>query len=329
MTFPERPLSALRVTVTRRLVGETEARMQTLFDARLNSGDIPMDRSALVAALRDSDVLVPCVADRIDAAMLDEAGPGLRLIANFGAGTEHIDLAATRSRGITVTNTPDVFTDDTADIAMALILAVPRRLGEGLRAIEHGQWQGWGPSAMLGRSLSGKRLGLVGMGRIGQAVARRARGFGLGIVYHNRTRLAAPAEQALAAAYEPDLDRLFAEADIVSLHCPASAETRGMVDGRRLALMKPGAFLVNTARGELVDDQALFAALATGQLGGAGFDVYRNEPHIDRRFAALPNVVALPHLGSATIEGRGAAGERIIANILGWAKGDAPRDLVD
>lgn len=328
MMSPESPFSRLRVTATRRLVTETEQRMQTLFDARLNCDDRPMDRAALIAAMNGCDVLVPCVADRIDAEMLAQAGPDLRMIANFGAGIEHIDLAAAKARGIVVTNTPDVFTEDTADLTMALILSVPRGFGAGLRTVERGEWQGWGPSAMLGRSLSGKRLGLVGMGRIGQAVALRARAFGLEVSYHNRTRLQPETEASLEAHYAADIDRLFAEADIVSLHCPAGAETRGMVDARRLALMKPGAFLINTARGDLIDEEAMFAALASGRIAGAGFDVYCNEPGIDPCFAALPNVVALPHLGSATIEGRSAAGERIIANILAWAQGQKPADLV-
>ena len=302
--------------------------MQALFQVRLNPEDRPLDRAGIIAAMRDSDVLVPCVADRIDGAMLAEAGSRLRMIANFGAGTEHIDLAAAQARGIVVTNTPDVFTQDTADLAMALILWVSRGFGAGVGAVQRNEWQGWGPSAMLGRSLSGKRLGLVGMGRIGQAVARRASAFGLQISYHNRSRLSLRTEATLQATYEPDIDCLLAGSDIVSLHCPASDETRGLVSAARLERMKRGAFLINTARGDLIDEEALFSALSTGRLGGAGLDVYRNEPRIDPRFAALANIVALPHLGSATIEGRSAAGERIIANILDWAKGVQPADLI-
>ncbi len=317
-----------RVVVTRHLMPAVEARMAELFDAVLNPADLPLTRSDLIAAMREADVLVPTVTDRIDAGMLAEAGDRLGLIANFGAGTEHIDLAAARARKILVTNTPGVFTDDTADLTMMLILSVPRRLGEGSRLVRDGQWTGWAPSALLGRCIGGKRLGIVGMGRIGQAVAHRARAFGMEVVYHNRHRLPASFETMLGARYEADLDRLFAEADVLSLHCPAGPATHHVVNAARLATMKPGAYLINTARGDLIDEDALISALQSGHLGGAGLDVYAREPKVDPRLIALPNVITLPHLGSATLEGREHAGEKVIANIRFWVDGHRPPDQV-
>lgn len=317
-----------RVAVTRKLLPAVEERMQELFDASFNAADTPLGRDELGAIMRDCDVLVPTVTDRIDGEMIGAAGERLRLIANFGAGIEHIDLAAARARGIMVTNTPGVFTDDTADLAMMLIISVPRRFAAGVRDLMTGQWAGWAPSGMLGHRLGGKRLAIVGMGRIGQAVAHRARAFGLDVVYHNRSRLPTAIENMLGARFEPDLDRLIAEADILSLHCPASKETRHLLDARRIASMKPEAYVINTARGDLIDEEALIAALEQGRLGGAGLDVYPREPRVDPRLLAMPTVVALPHLGSATIEGRGTAGEKVIANIRFWADGHRPPDQV-
>lgn len=317
-----------RVHVTRHLLPDVEARLSELFDVALNVEDRPMSRDELIAAMRDSDVLVPTVTDRIDGDMIAAAGDRLGLIANFGAGIEHIDLAAARARKIIVTNTPGVFTDDTADLTLMLILSVPRRLGEGSRLVRDGQWTGWAPTAMLGRCIGGKRLGIVGMGRIGQAVAHRARAFGMEVVYHNRHRLPSSIETMFGARYEADLDRLFAESDIVSLHCPASPATRQLVNAERLAAMKPGAYLINTARGDLIDEEALIAALQSGHLAGAGLDVFAREPAVDPRLIALPNVITLPHLGSATIEGRAHAGEKVIANIRFWIDGHRPPDQV-
>jgi len=317
-----------RVHVTRRLVPAVEARMAELFDVVTNTADRPLGRDGLIAAMRDADVLVPTVTDRIDAAMLEEAGDRLGLIASFGAGVDHIDLAAARARKILVTNTPGVFTDDTADLTMMLILSVPRRLGEGSRLVRDGGWTGWTPTQLLGRSIGGKRLGIVGMGRIGQAVAHRARAFGMEITYHNRRPLPAAIETMLGARHVPDLDAMLAEADIVSLHCPASAETHHLLDARRIALLKPGAFIINTARGDLIDEAALLGALRAGRLGGAGLDVYAQEPAVNPDLIALPNVITLPHLGSATIEGRTLAGEKVIANIRFWADGHRPPDQV-
>jgi len=317
-----------RVHVTRRLVPAVEARMAELFDVVTNTADAPLGRDGLVAAMREADVLVPTVTDRIDAAMLEEAGDRLGLIANFGAGVDHIDLAAARARKVIVTNTPGVFTDDTADLTMMLILSVPRRLGEGSRLVRDGAWTGWTPTQLLGRSIGGKRLAIVGMGRIGQAVAHRARAFGMEVTYHNRRPLPVAIETMLGARYEADIDKLLAEADIITLHCPASAETHHLLDARRIALLKPDAFVINTARGDLIDEDALVAALEAGQLGGAGLDVYAREPAVDPRLIALPSVITLPHLGSATVEGRSLAGEKVIANIRFWADGHRPPDQV-
>lgn len=317
-----------RVHVTRHLLPSIEARMGELFDVVLNVEDRPMTRDELIAAMAGSDVLVPTVTDRIDAAMLEAAGDRLGLIANFGAGIEHIDLAAARARKVIVTKTPGVFTDDTADLTMMLILSVPRRLGEGSRLVRDGKWTGWAPTAMLGRCIGGKRLGIVGMGRIGQAVAHRARAFGMEVVYHNRHRLPPSVENMFGASYEPDLERLFAESDVLTLHCPAGAGTHHLVNAARLASMKPTAYLINTARGDLIDEEALIAALQDGTIAGAGLDVFAREPQVDPRLIALPNVITLPHLGSATIEGREHAGEKVIANIRFWVDGHRPPDQV-
>ena len=317
-----------RVIVTRRLLPEVEARMAELFDVSLNADDAALSSEALIAAMQNCDVLVPTVTDRIDAAMIAAAGPRIGLFANFGAGIEHIDLSAARAAKIMVTNTPSVFTDDTADLTMALILSVLRRLSEGERMLREGAWHGWGPSGMLGHRLGGRQLSIIGMGRIGQAVAHRARAFGLEVVYHNRHRLPAALENMLGARFEPDLEALIAGADILSLHCPASAETRALLNAPRIASMKPGAFVINTARGDLIDEAALIAALESGALGGAGLDVFHREPHVDPRLIALHTVTAIPHLGSATVEGRGTAGERVIANIRFWADGHRPPDQV-
>ncbi|TNE47125.1 MAG: D-glycerate dehydrogenase [Sphingomonadales bacterium] len=317
-----------RVIVTRHLMPSVEQRMSELFDARLNPSDEPLTREQLIAAMQEADVLVPTVTDRIDAEMIGRAGDQLKMIANFGAGTEHIDLKAAAARKIIVTNTPGVFTDDTADIAMAGIIGVPRRIREGVGLVRSGKWTGWAPSGMLGRKLGGKTLGIVGMGRIGQAVAHRARAFGLDIVYHNRKRLPEALERMFSARFEPDLDALIASADILTLHCPLTDETRGMMDARRFALMKPGSSIINTARGELIDQEALIAALKSGQLAGAGLDVYPDEPNVDRRLVQHPNVMTLPHIGSATAEGREASGEKVIANIRFWMDGHRPPDQV-
>lgn len=317
-----------RVIVTRHLMPSVEQRISELFEAELNRDDTPFTREQLIAAMQDCDVLVPTVTDRIDADMIAAAGDRLKLIASFGAGIEHIDIEAAAKRKIIVTNTPSVFTDDTADIAMAGIIGVPRRIREGVGLVRSGKWTGWAPSGLLGRKLGGKVLGIVGMGRIGQAVAHRARAFGLEIAYTNRKRLPEAVERMLGARFVPLLDDLIAEADILTLHCPLTDETRGMIDARRIALMKPGSSIINTARGELIDQEALIAALKSGHLAGAGLDVYPDEPNVDKRLLRIPNVMTLPHIGSATAEGREASGEKVIANIRFWMDGHRPPDQV-
>lgn len=317
-----------RVIVTRALSPEIEARMAELFDCRFNSSDTPLSREQLLTAMHEADVLVPTVTDRIDAEMIANAGERLRLIASFGAGTDHLDLAAAAKRRITVTNTPSVFTEDTADLTMAMIIGVPRRVREGVALVRSGEWSGWAPTALLGRKLAGKTLGIVGMGRIGQAVAHRAKAFGLDIAYHNRKQLPEAVERMFGAAYVETLDELVAHADILTLHCPSNPESHHMLGADAIQRMKPGACLINTARGDLVDQDALIAALESGHLAGAGLDVYPEEPAVDPRLLAHPNVMTLPHIGSATAEGRVASGEKVIANIRFWADGHRPPDQV-
>ena len=302
--------------------------MSELFDTVLNTGDTPLSRDELIAAMQDADVLVPTVTDTIDAATIESAGDNLKLIASFGAGTEHIDLKAAAARKIVVTNTPGVFTDDTADLAMAGIIGVPRRIREGVELVRKGEWTGWAPSGLLGRKLGGKVLGIVGMGRIGQAVAHRARAFGLEIAYHNRKRLPDAVESMFSARFVETLDKLVEQADILTLHSPLTDATKGMINAERLAKMKPGSSLINTARGEMIDQDALIAALESGHLAGAGLDVYPEEPKVDPRLIRHPNVMTLPHIGSATAEGREASGEKVIANIRFWMDGHRPPDQV-
>ncbi len=326
MTAPDRPARP-KIFVTRELTEGVMARMAELFDAQLNREDRPLTRAELEAAVAKADVLVPTITDRIDADLLAKAGPQLKLIANFGVGVDHIDLHAARERKILVTNTPGVLTEDTADMTMALILSVPRRLGEGEKLIRAGQWDGWKPSGMLGHRINGKTLGIVGMGRIGRAVARRAQGFGIRTIYHNRHRLPEGVEAELGARFV-DLDTLFSQSDVVSINCPHTPETHHLVDAQRLAQMRADAYLVNTARGEVVDEDALIKSLEAGRIAGAGLDVYVNEPHVDPRLLKLPNTVLLPHMGSATYEGRAAMGEKVIANIRAWVDGHRPPDQV-
>jgi glyoxylate reductase len=321
---PRRP----RVLVTRQLLPTVEARMAELFEVTLSSADVQLDGTALVGAMQGCDVLVPTLTDTLDAATIDAAGPDLKLIANFGNGVDHIDLKAARARGIIVTNTPGVFTEDTADMTMALILAVPRRLVEGDKVARSGNWAGWSPNHMLGHRVGGKLLGIIGMGRIGRAVARRARAFGLSIHYHNRNRLPRTVEEELGATWHASPDTLLRIADIVSIHCPHTTETHELINAARIAAMKPSAVLINTARGEICDEAALIAALVNGRIAGAGLDVFSHEPAVDSRLAALDNVVLLPHMGSATYEGREASGERVIANIRAWVDGHRPPDQV-
>ncbi|HEV2510377.1 D-glycerate dehydrogenase [Bosea sp. (in: a-proteobacteria)] len=319
------------VVVTRKLPAVVETRMRELFDARLNLDDAPMSQAALVEAMKTADVLVPTVTDKIDAGLIAQAGDQLRLIANFGNGVDNIDVASAVQRGITVTNTPGVLTDDTADMTMALILAVARRIAEGARIITDDEWAGWSPNWMLGRRITGKRLGIVGMGRIGQALARRAAAFGLSIHYHNRRRLDSRIEEALDATYWDSLDQMLARMDVVSVNCPHTPATYHLLSARRLKLMKPDAILVNTARGEIVDEAALSRMLEAGELAGAGLDVFEHEPAVNPRLLKLARqhrVVVLPHMGSATHEGRADMGEKVIVNIKTFMDGHKPPDRV-
>lgn len=316
------------VIVTRKLPDAVETRMRELFDAKLNVDDTPLTREQLIEAVQTAEVMVPTVTDRLDARILSRAGEKLRLIANFGAGVDNIDLETARARGITVTNTPGVLTDDTADITMALILAVPRRIVEGASVIARGEFKGWSPTWMLGNRLTGKRLGIIGMGRIGQAVARRAKAFGLQIHYHNRKAVAKPIEEELEATFWDSLDQMLARMDIVSINCPHTPATYHLLSARRLKVMKPTAFIVNTARGEVIDENALARMLEANELAGAGLDVFEHEPAVNPKLLKLKNVVLLPHMGSATLEGRMDMGEKVIINIKTFADGHKPPDRV-
>ena len=317
-----------KVVVTRRLPEPVETRMRELFDVTLNTADAPLESDALRSAVQSADVLVPTLTDRIDQKLLAQAGPDLKLIANYGAGVDHIDVETARSRGILVSNTPDVLSEDTADMTMALILAVPRRLAEGLAMMQAGNWDGWRPTGITGHRLGGKRLGIVGMGRIGQAVARRARAFGLQVHYHNRRRLHDDIEAETEATYWESLDQMLARVDIVSVNCPHTPATFHLLSARRLKLMKPTSYLVNTARGEIIDENAMIRMLETGELAGAGLDVFEHEPGINPRLLRQPNAVVLPHMASATEEGRIEMGEKVIINIKTFADGHRPPDQV-
>ena len=322
------PASRLNVVVTRRLPEPVETRLKELFQAELRQDDAPMSREELAAAIARADVLVPTITDNIDAALIAQAGPGLRLIANYGAGVDNIDVATARSRGILVSNTPGVTTEDTADMAMALILAVTRRLPEGLAVMQQGNWQGWAPLSFMGGRLAGRRLGILGMGRIGQAVARRARAFGMQVHYHNRRRLRPEVEAELEASYWDSLDQMVSRMDIISVNCPHTPSTYHLLNARRLKLLKPSAVLVNTSRGEVIDEAALARGLRAGEIAGAGLDVYENAAETAAVLRGLPNVVLLPQMGSATAEGRIEMGEKVIINIKTFADGHRPPDLV-
>jgi glyoxylate reductase len=320
------------VVVTRKLPDHVETRMRELFDTNLNENDKPMDRTELIEAVRTAEILVPTVTDHIDAAVLTQAGEQLRLIANFGNGVDHIDVTAALQRGITVTNTPGVLTEDTADMTMALILAVPRRLAEGAAVMTgEREWGGWSPTWMLGRRIGGKRLGIIGMGRIGQAVARRGRAFGLQVHYHNRRRVAAKLEASLEATYWESLDQMLARMDIISVNCPHTPATYHLLSARRLKLMRPEAYVVNTARGEVIDENALTRLIEAGDIAGAGLDVFEHEPAVNPklvRLARAGKVILLPHLGSATMEGRADMGDKVIINIQAFMDGHRPPDRV-
>lgn len=320
------------VVVTRKLPEAIELRMRELFDVRLNVDDKPMSAADLAEAVKTADVLVPTVTDKIDSALLSKAGEQLRLIANFGNGVDNIDVATAVQRGITVTNTPGVLTEDTADMTMALILAVPRRLTEGAQVLTSDKdWNGWSPTWMLGHRIWGKRLGVIGMGRIGQAVARRARAFGLQVHYHNRRKVAPKIEEELDATYWESLDQMLARMDIVSVNCPHTPATFHLLSARRLKMLRPEAYIVNTARGEVIDENALARMLEAGELAGAGLDVFEHEPAVNPKLVKLAKagkVTLLPHMGSATLEGRVDMGEKVIINIKTFMDGHRPPDRV-
>ena len=328
MHSPQPSRQKLRVVVTRRLPEAVETRMSELFDVALREDDGRMSREDLAAAMRGADVLVPTVTDHIDANMLAQAGERLKLIANYGAGVDHIDVHSARQRGILVTNTPGVVTEDTADMVMALILGVTRRIPEGMAEMQAGRWGGWAPTAHLGGRVGGRRLGILGMGRIGQAVARRANAFGMQVHYHNRRRLRPEIEQELQATYWESLDQMLARMDIISVNAPHTPSTFHLLNARRLKLLKPTAVVVNTSRGEVIDENALTRMLRAGEIAGAGLDVFEHGHEINPRLRELPNVVLLPHMGSATVEGRAEMGEKVIINIKTFADGHRPPDLV-
>jgi lactate dehydrogenase-like 2-hydroxyacid dehydrogenase len=322
------PARKPKVIVTRKLPDPVETRMRELFDAELNLSDEPMDRGQLEAAVGRAVVLAPTITDKIDADLIAKAGPQLKLIANFGAGVDHIDVPAAHEKGLIVTNTPGVLTEDTADLTMALIMAVARRIVEGAEIVQQGGFTGWTPTWMMGRRVTGKRLGIIGMGRIGQAVARRAKAFGLQIHYHNRKPVSPRIAEELEATYWESLDQMLARMDIISVHSPHTPATYHLLSARRLKLLQPHAILINTARGEIIDEQALADLLEAGKIAGAGLDVFEFEPTINAKLLKLPNAVLLPHMASATLEGRVDMGEKVIINIRTWMDGHKPPDRV-
>ncbi|WP_147107683.1 D-glycerate dehydrogenase [Tateyamaria sp. syn59] len=322
------PKERLSVVVTRRLPAEVETRLSELFDVTLREEDTAMSRSEIVEAMKTADVLVPTITDAIDGAMIGQAGERLKLIANYGAGVDNIDVSTARQRGILVSNTPGVLTDDTADMTMGLILAVTRRLPEGLAAMQSGAWDGWAPTAFLGGRVAGRRLGILGMGRIGQAIARRAAAFGMQVHYHNRRRLRPETEEELEATWWESLDQMVARMDVISVNCPHTPSTFHLMNARRLKLMKPDAVIVNTSRGEVIDENALTRMLRAGEIAGAGLDVYENGTEVNPRLRELSNVVLLPHMGSATRESRIEMGEKVIINIKTFDDGHRPPDQV-
>lgn len=322
------PHRRLKIGVTRKLPDAVEARLSALFDTILNPNDAPLSRAQIVDLARNVDVLAPTLGDDLSAEFFKDAGDRLKLVANFGAGVDHIDVAAANARGITVTNTPSVLAEDAADMAMALILAVPRRLVEGVKALEEGAFTGWSPTWMLGRRVRGKKLGIIGLGRVGEAIARRARAFGLSIHYHNRKPINPHIEEELDATYWPSLEDMLGRMDIVSVNCPSTPQTFHLLSRQRLALMQPHAYVVNISRGEIIDEEALADAIVAGKLAGAGLDVFEKEPRPNARLTAAPNVVLLPHMASATIESRIEMGERVIINIKMFADGHKPPDRI-
>ncbi|MHA6324413.1 2-hydroxyacid dehydrogenase [Roseivivax sp. CAU 1753] len=322
------PAKRLRVAVTRRLPEPVESRMKEFFDVTLRDTDAPMTRQELIEAVKNFDVLVPTLTDRIDSGLIGQAGDDLRLIANYGAGVDHIDVHTARQNGILVSNTRGVLDEDTAEITMALILAVTRRMTEGLALMKSGDWPGWSPTALLGGRITGRRLGIIGMGHIGQAVARRARAFGMQIHYHNRTRLRPVTEDAVQATYWENLDDMVSRMDVISVNCPSTPDTFHLMNAKRLQMMKPDAVIVNTSRGEVIDENALTRMLRKNQIAGAGLDVFERGTEVGDALKSLSNVVLLPHMGSATVEGRIEMGQKVILNIKTFQDGHRPPDQV-
>ena len=322
------PTKRLSVVVTRRLPDVVETRLKELFNVTLRDDDTPMSKSELMEAVETADVLVPTITDQIDAGLLAHAGKQLRLIANYGSGVDHIDVETARQRGVLVSNTPGVSADDTADMAMALLLAVTRRIPEGLARMKAGDWAGWAPTALLGTRVHGKRLGILGLGQIGQAVARRAQAFGMQIHYHNRRKLRDEIEERYDATWWESLDQMVARMDVISICCPHTPSTFHLMNARRLKLLKPDAVIVNTSRGEVIDENALARMLEAGEIGGAGLDVFEHGSQINAKLRELPNVVLSPHMGSATHEGRVEMGEKVIINIKTYDDGHRPPDQV-
>ncbi len=316
------------IILTRRLPDTVETRMRELFNATLNQTDQPFTQEQLIQAVKTADVLVPTVTDSLSASVIEQAGPQLRLIASFGTGVDHIDVKAAREKGITVTNTPGVLSEDTADVAMSLILAVPRRIVQGDIKVRSGQWDGWSPTGMLGHRINGKRLGIIGMGSIGQAIARRAKAFGMSIHYHNRKAVHPSIEAELEATYWETIEQMLPRVDIVSINCPSTPATHHLLNKERLSLLSPHSYLVNTGRGDVIDEIALIELLKENKIAGAGLDVYEHEPVVSSALIELPNVVLLPHIGSATIEGRHAMGDKVIINIQTFLDGHTPPDRV-
>ena len=317
-----------KIILTRRLSDTVETRMRELFNATLNETDQPFTQEQLIQAVKTADVLVPTVTDSLNASVIEQAGSQLRLIASFGTGVDHIDVKAAREKGITVTNTPGVLSEDTADVAMSLILAVPRRIVQGDTKVRSGQWDGWSPTGMLGHRINGKRLGIIGMGSIGQAIARRAKAFGMSIHYHNRKAVHPSIETELEATYWETIEQMLPRVDIISINCPSTPATHHLLNKERLSLLSPHSYLVNTGRGDVIDEMALIELLKENKIAGAGLDVYEHEPAISSALIDLPNVVLLPHIGSATIEGRHAMGDKVIINIQTFLDGHTPPDRV-
>ena len=317
-----------KIILTRRLSDTIETRMRELFNATLNETDQPFTQEQLIQAVKTADVLVPTVTDSLNASVMEQAGSQLRLIASFGTGVDHIDVKAAREKGITVTNTPGVLSEDTADVAMSLILAVPRRIVQGDTKVRSGQWDGWSPTGMLGHRINGKRLGIIGMGSIGQAIARRAKAFGMSIHYHNRKAVHPSIEAELEATYWETIEQMLPRVDIISINCPSTPATHHLLNKERLSLLSSHSYLVNTGRGDVIDEMELIEILKESKIAGAGLDVYEHEPVISSALIDLPNVVLLPHIGSATIEGRHAMGVKVIINIQTFLDGHTPPDRV-